>query len=795
MRPIPRILLVACLAFAVGACGSPEDKARDYLERAQKLMEKSDFAKADIELRNALKFDPRLAEAHFLRAKIFEANKSYPEMYRELQTTVQIDETHLEANLLLATIEAGGNRIDEAQAAVERARKSPRRDYRVTRAQALILAREERLEEALAEAKKALAAAPKDAESQMLVAGILLRAKQYDQAVTVLEKGLSDHPDLVPMHVLNFQLLSLQQNVDGAVAALEGLIALQPKELSYRQMLALYLARNQRVDEAEAVMRKAVGDMPDNQQAKLLLASFLAQTDTKAAAETLRGFIAEGGPGTSLLQLALGDMYAQRGELEEASELYRAVSASDAKDDALTARNQLVRIAVRQGKMDEARALIEDILKADPVNADALTGRAAIALSTRETDAAIADLRQALDQNPQNAKAHILMARAHVQNGSLELAKASLVEALKAEPANEEAAAQLAGMYMQERRFDKALEILEPLAKANVRSDRIAELTLQARLAAKDWAGANELAGKLGASRDDPEYQKYVAALASQGQGNHEEAIAGFREVLKANPRLIGALTGLSRSYRELGKVADGMKEIRTFIASHEDNLEARQLLVAELIRDRAFSQAREELEAGLKIDPTWMAGYRGLGGIAMGEQKPDAALAAYARALQVQPDSVEFQLLSANVEETVGRNSEAEARYRAILAKAPTADVAANNLAVLIAGDGKDKARLDEAHKLASRFENSGHPTFADTYAWILYQRGNYAAAAEILDRVVKRAPEQAVFRYHLGAALLQLNDTRGAKLHLSKAEKLAETAGKYPGYDEAMAMLARIR
>ncbi|MFM7785022.1 MAG: tetratricopeptide repeat protein, partial [Gammaproteobacteria bacterium] len=382
-----------------------------------------------------------------------------------------------------------------------------------------------------------------------------------------------------------------------------------------------------------------------------------------------------------------------------------------------------------------------------------------------------------------------------LQNGAVELAKASLVDALKLDPRNEEAAVQLAGLLMREQRFDRVLEILQPLGAGPSPSRRAQALELQARLALKDWPAAEELAGRVGEQANNPQYKPYVAALALQAQGKHEEAIAAFREVLAAQPDLTGALAGVARSYRERQKPAEAVAAIEAFLRDHPEDLGARQLLATEQLQDGDTAGARQTLERGLQSDPAWLAGYRGLGVAAIREKKPKEAVAAYERALAANPQAVEFKLLAASLLEQGKDLGAAEARYREVLAVNPGVDVAANNLAVILTGDGSNKERLAEAEALARRFQSSEQPFFADTYAWILYLKGDHAKAAEILDRVVRAAPEEAIFQYHLGAALFELNDRGKAKIHLAKAEKLAQEKGKFEGYDAAMALLAKLQ
>ncbi|MFM7784034.1 MAG: tetratricopeptide repeat protein [Gammaproteobacteria bacterium] len=168
-RSIGRLALAIALSTALAGCGSPEEKSLEYLQSAQKFMAAGDLAKADIELRNAIKLNPQSAEAHFLRAKVFEQQKAPQEMFRELQTTVQIDPNHVEANLLLSMIYVATDRKDEAQQAIDRVRTASPYNFRVNRAQAVLLASESRLEEALEEARKAQTAEPEDLDTQVLL--------------------------------------------------------------------------------------------------------------------------------------------------------------------------------------------------------------------------------------------------------------------------------------------------------------------------------------------------------------------------------------------------------------------------------------------------------------------------------------------------------------------------------------------------------------------------------------------------------------------------------------------------
>ena len=60
------VALYACLLLAalqLAACGSREDRAQSYYEHGKSYLEKQDFVKARIELRNALQLNGNMVDA------------------------------------------------------------------------------------------------------------------------------------------------------------------------------------------------------------------------------------------------------------------------------------------------------------------------------------------------------------------------------------------------------------------------------------------------------------------------------------------------------------------------------------------------------------------------------------------------------------------------------------------------------------------------------------------------------------------------------------------------------------
>ena len=58
-----RTLIAVALLWQVGACGSPDERARTYSAKGEQLLAQGELAKADLEFRNAIKYKQDYAPA------------------------------------------------------------------------------------------------------------------------------------------------------------------------------------------------------------------------------------------------------------------------------------------------------------------------------------------------------------------------------------------------------------------------------------------------------------------------------------------------------------------------------------------------------------------------------------------------------------------------------------------------------------------------------------------------------------------------------------------------------------
>ena len=96
--------LIAVAAFHPSKHGSPEDQAQNYYENGIKLAEQQDYAKARIELRNALRLKSDMLPAWRSLAQIEEATQQWDGVIESLQSIVNLDPSDIEARAKLAKL-------------------------------------------------------------------------------------------------------------------------------------------------------------------------------------------------------------------------------------------------------------------------------------------------------------------------------------------------------------------------------------------------------------------------------------------------------------------------------------------------------------------------------------------------------------------------------------------------------------------------------------------------------------------------------------------------------------------
>jgi tetratricopeptide (TPR) repeat protein len=786
--------LAVAILLAVAGCSGSASRHADHMTRGRQYLSEENFEKARVEFSNALQITPTDVEARFLSGQVAEKLGDIRGALGSWQAVVDQNPEHIGARASLGRIYVLGAAPDKAMEVVEPAlAKHPdNADLLAVRAAARIQLKDPKA--ALDDAERAVRSDPVNENAVALLASLYRQTGDFDSAVSLLKTTLDKQPKSVDLRLVLASLYFDIKQPDLAATQFTELISLKPKVPAHRVQLAMLQTRSGKLDEAERVLKDGVEKIPDNRDMKLAYVDFLvAQRSREAGEKALQDFVARS-PKDYDLQLALGTLQERFGNSKAAVATYqRVVDADKDNQSGLSARNRIAAIHVREGRSDQARKLVDEVLASNPRDSDALILRGNLALEQNQPDKAISDLRAVLRDQPDAVGVIQVLARAYLASGQTELAEEQLRSAMTLSQTNVPVRVELAQLLAQTQRVDQAITLLEDTVKGAPNDPQALENLARMYLAANRPVQATTAAENLKAVRPDLAAGFYISGLAANAQRRDADARRNLEQALKLQPSAIDALAALTRIDLAAGRLPAATARVAAVVAADANNALARNLLGELRVQAKDFAAAQGDYEAALKIAPKWWVPHRNLGMLHMARNDVPKAIAAYTAgivATAYQANELVFDL--ALLHESNGKADQATALYETALSKTPGNSFLANNLAMLLATYRSDTESLNRARDISAPFGNSNNPALLDTFGWVRYKRGDNGEALAALERASELAPESSVMRYHLGMAQAKAGQGDKARQNLEKA--LAKTP-RFMGSDEARASLAALK
>src|SRR5277367_2403160 len=88
------LILVVAACLLAGCTRDPQVLKKKYLNKGNTYLAQGKYPEAAIEYANAIKLDPRYAEAHYQLAQCFLKQTDWPHGYQELMRAVDLDPTN-----------------------------------------------------------------------------------------------------------------------------------------------------------------------------------------------------------------------------------------------------------------------------------------------------------------------------------------------------------------------------------------------------------------------------------------------------------------------------------------------------------------------------------------------------------------------------------------------------------------------------------------------------------------------------------------------------------------------------
>jgi len=558
----------------------------------------------------------------------------------------------------------------------------------------------------------------------------------------------------------------------------------------YNALAGMYLVQK-RIPDAEQIFRLQADNNPHAEAPLVLLATFYATSNRRADMEATLKRILDDSKDFPTGRLTVGAFFVRMRDYGRAQQEFDEGMKADPKNKALY-QKATVETLVLQGKDKEASELINEVLKQDPKDGEAISMRSALLLKSGSPDQikqAVGDLQGLVSRNPGNGSSHFQLGQALLANKQIEPAKLELEEAKRLEPRLTGPRVLLARIYAQKGDYARSLTESEEVLAIQPGNYAARLLHSSALIGlGKEAQARDEIVALLKQSPNLPDAQYQLAWITFQDK-DFKEAETLFEQMRATNPNDPRGLMGVVESEIARNDYSKALALLREEIRKNPDRLEYRAGIANILLRDKQYDAAIQELQQLAAKNPKSSETLLRLGAAYQLKGDTNAAIENYRKAESVSaPGDVVPALRLALLLDSSGRRDEAKLLYEEVLKSDPNNLIALNNLAYIKAEQGVD---LDNALTLAQRARKTDpkDPNVADTLGWIYIKKNLSDDAIRIYREVVRTAPENAAYHYHLAMALYQKGDKQGAKQALDEALKRGPKPPEQQGIKELMA------
>ena len=443
----------------------------------------------------------------------------------------------------------------------------------------------------------------------------------------------------------------------------------------------------------------------------------------------------------------LVSLYQQQNELDKAAALLeKMVARFPSKQDPLFS---LLDIYSRQEKYNDVISTLNRLEKRLGKNEQLSMEKFRIYLQMKDDKKAFQEIESLVQEYPMDMRYQVILGDVYLQNGKKQEAYDAYQKVLAVEPDNPMALFSMASYYEQtgqKELYQQQLDTL--LLNKKVTSDTKISVMRQViaeneQSSAKDSTQVIALFDRMmKQDMDDPQipmlYSQYLLS-----KNMEQEAVPVLEQVVDLDPT----------------------------------NKAARLMLVSAAVKKEDYKQIIKVCEPGIEATPDALELYYYLAIAYHQAEQGDSVLSVCNRALEhITPDTrkeviSDFYSIMGDIYHTKKQMTEAYAAYDSALVYNPSNIGALNNYAYYLSVERRD---LDKAEEMSYKTVKAepNNSTYLDTYAWILFEKGNYAEARIYIDNAMKNDGEKSdVIVEHCGDIYFMTGDAEGALKYWKKA------------------------
>ena len=442
----------------------------------------------------------------------------------------------------------------------------------------------------------------------------------------------------------------------------------------------------------------------------------------------------------------LASLYQQQNELDKAITLLEQMAVRfPGKQDPLF---NLLDLYGRQEKYDEVISTLNRLEKHMGKNEQLSMEKFRIYLQMKDDKKAFQEIESLVQEYPMDMRYQVILGDVYLQNGKKQEAYDVYQKVLAAEPDSPMAIFSMASYYKQtgqEGLYQQQLDTLllnkkvTPDTKVNVMRQMIVE---------------NEQADK-----DSTQIIALFDRIMKQEQDDPQIPMLYAQYLLSKNME------------------AESVPVLEQVVDLDPTNKAARMMLVGTAVRKEDYKQIIKVCEPGIEATPDALEFYYYLAIAYNQAEQPDSVVSICKRALEhTTADSKkevvsDFYSILGDMYHTQKQMKEAYAAYDSALVYNPSNIGALNNYAYYLSVERRD---LDKAEEMSYKTVKAepNNATYLDTYAWILFEKGNYAEARIYIDNAMKSDDEKSdVIVEHCGDIYYMTGDVDGALSYWKKA------------------------
>lgn len=443
----------------------------------------------------------------------------------------------------------------------------------------------------------------------------------------------------------------------------------------------------------------------------------------------------------------LASLYQQQNELDKAITLLeQMVVRFPAKQDPLF---NLLDLYGRQEKYDEVISTLNRLEKRMGKNEQLSMEKFRIYLQMKDDKKAFQEIESLVQEYPMDMRYQVILGDVYLQNGKKQEAYDVYQKVLAAEPDNPMAIFSMASYYKQtgqEELYQQQLDtlLLNKKVTPDTKVGVMRQMIVENEQADKDSTQIIALFDRImKQEQDDPQIPMlYAQYLLSKNM--EAESVPVLEQVVDLDPT----------------------------------NNAARMMLIGAAVKKEDYKQIIKVCEPGIEATPDALEFYYYLAVAYNQAEKPDSVISICKRALEhTTADSKkeivsDFYSILGDMYHTQKQMKEAYAAYDSALVYNPSNIGALNNYAYYLSVERRD---LDKAEEMSYKTVKAepNNATYLDTYAWILFEKGNYAEARIYIDNAMKSegGDKSDVIVEHCGDIYYMTGDVDGALTYWKKA------------------------